>query len=84
MTDQGSSSEDEGTQASVADAQQIQGKPKRWKWSPADAYFNNIMIVTCCQIIESGDVMSASAIQAQIMDIWHKRSLHSHVINILS
>jgi hypothetical protein len=82
MTDQGSSSEDEGTQASVADAQQIQGKPKRWKWSPVDAYFNNIMIVTCCQIIESGDVMSASAIQAQIMDIWHKRSLHSHVINI--
>jgi hypothetical protein len=49
------------------------GKPKRWAWSATDAYFTNIMIRTCCEIIESGKTMNMPSIHAEVMEIWHRR-----------
>jgi hypothetical protein len=48
-------------------------KPKRWSWSPCEAYFMNIMIRACCEIIEISPTMSLSGIQVEVMEKWHLR-----------
>jgi hypothetical protein len=48
-------------------------KPKRWSWSPCEAYFMNIMIRTCCEIIEGGNTMSMPSIHQELMEKWHYR-----------
>ena len=49
------------------------GVMKRWSWKANDAYFVNILIRSCIEIIESGEVMSLPKIEAQLMDVWHRR-----------
>ena len=48
-------------------------RPKRWAWSPSEAYFTDILIRTCIEVQECGRLMSIAGIQQVIMDIWHRR-----------
>jgi hypothetical protein len=49
------------------------GVMKRWSWKANDAYFMNIMIKSCIEIIESGKTLSLAQIEAELMDVWHRR-----------
>ena len=49
------------------------GVMKRWSWKANEAYFVNILIRSCVEIIESGHYMSLPQIEAQLMDVWHRR-----------
>ena len=48
-------------------------KAKRWSWSPTEAYFMNVMIRSCCEVIESGRTMSMAGIHQEVMERWHDR-----------
>ena len=48
-------------------------KAKRWSWSPTEAYFMNVMIRSCCEVIESGRTMSMHGIHQEVMERWHCR-----------
>lgn len=48
-------------------------RPKRWAWSPSEAYFTDILIRTCVEVLECGRHMALAGIQQVIMDIWHRR-----------
>jgi hypothetical protein len=50
------------------------GVMKRWSWKANEAYFVNILIRSCVEIIESGKTISLPQIEAELMDIWHRRS----------
>jgi hypothetical protein len=54
-------------------------KPKRWAWKATESYFANIMILTCCEIIESGHTMSMPGIHGKIMEAWHRRLLFAYI-----
>ena len=49
------------------------GVMKRWSWKANDAYFVNILIRSCIEIVESGEIMSLPKIEANLMDVWHRR-----------
>jgi hypothetical protein len=51
----------------------VTGVMKRWSWKANEAYFVNILIRSCVEIIESGNYMSLPQIEAQLMDVWHRR-----------
>jgi hypothetical protein len=48
-------------------------KPKRWSWNATEAYFVNILIKTCCEVVECGKTMSMPEIHCDVMTIWHRR-----------
>lgn len=49
------------------------GKPKRWSKSDNEEYFMNILIRTCCEVIESGRTLNNAMIQLEVMEGWHTR-----------
>jgi hypothetical protein len=51
------------------------GAMKRWSWKANDAYFVNILLRSCIEIVESGKYISKAQIDAELMDVWHRRLL---------
>ncbi len=68
------SSDDDGQQELGGHVSQSGiGKPKRWSWNATEAYFVNILIKTCVEVIECGKTMSMPEIHCDVMTIWHRR-----------
>jgi hypothetical protein len=63
-------------QPDAADVQVGESKPKRWVWSETDAFFVNLLIKTCVEIHETGQVLSMPSIHAKVMEIWHRRCIY--------
>ena len=59
----------------------LRGKPKRWTRSECDEYFMNIMIKTCCEVIESGMTLNQPMIDLHVMEGWHTRCVLVCVCN---
>ena len=59
----------------------LRGKPKRWTRSECDEYFMNIMLKTCCEVVESGMTLNQPMIDLHVMEGWHTRCVLVCVCN---
>jgi hypothetical protein len=72
VSDKSDSGSDDDTEVGSCTGTGV-GVMKRWSWKANEAYFVNILIRSCCEIVESGKIMSLPQIEAELMDVWHRR-----------
>jgi hypothetical protein len=67
VSDKSDSGSDDDTEVGSCTGTGV-GVMKRWSWKANEAYFRS-----CCEIVESGKIMSLPQIEAELMDVWHRR-----------